>query len=136
MIDKDLHQYLKQEAGITAVFGTRIYHEWMPQGNDTWPVLVFQKIGHNEVSPDMTTETVMDGKMDSAVYQFDVYGTGSQQVNEAADTFDRIFRVFRGTMGATKVQGIDLSNISSLGTKVGDKARRRVTMDYQLSFDV
>jgi hypothetical protein len=129
-----LYAYLKDTPQIADLVGERIYHEWMPQPNNEWPVLVFFKVSTTEQAEEMCPEE--SPRVDVSNYQFDIYGRKSKQVTEAADTFDSVFRNFVGTMGATRIQQIALGNISHLGEIVGDKMVRRVSLDYAITHDV
>jgi hypothetical protein len=133
VVHSDLYAFLKDTAEISGLFDGRIFHEWTPQANDAWPSLVFFLTSVNEQAEDF--EQPGDSKIDQSNYQFDVYGRKSKQVTEVADTFDRVFRNFTGTMGATRVQRIALGNISHLGEIVGDKMVRRVSLDYAIFHD-
>lgn len=114
------------------MFDDRIFHEWAPQNVSTWPILVFRQIAASEVAPDM--EAPDDAKLDQYVYQFDVYARKSTDVIEASDAFDSIFRNFRGTMSAVRIQTVERVNITQIGEIVGDKQIRRVSLDYQIFF--
>lgn len=130
----DLYTYLLTELGLSAVFADRIYHMSMPQSVNTYPALTFQQIARTPEWPDFGDP---DGpKIDTVLYQFDVIATSSSGVIAAAETFDTIFRNFRGTMGATKVQSVVLNSSTHLEERNGDKLRRRVTMDYSITFNV
>lgn len=129
----DLYAYLIAEATIAATFGTRIFHEWVPQSNQIWPALVFQLVSGTEIAPDM--EAPDDAKVDEFRYQFDVYDDDSAGAISAASAFDGVFRVFRGTMGGVTIQQIIRDNVSHLGDIVGDKQMRRVSLDYSITFE-
>ncbi len=133
MFHPDLYAFLKDTAQISNLFSGRIFHEWTPQANDEWPSLVFFLTSQTEIGEDF--EQPGDEKIDQSNYQFDIFGRKSQQVTEVADTFDRVFRNFTGTMGATRVQRIALGNISHIGEIVGDKQVRRVSLDYAIFHD-
>ncbi len=133
MLHADLYAFLRDTSEINDLFSGRIFHEWTPQANDAWPSMVFFLTSVNEIAEDM--EQPGDDKIDQANYQFDVYGRKSKEVTEVAGTFDRVFRNFVGTMGATRVQRIALGNISHLGEIVGDKMVRRVSLDYAIFHD-
>jgi hypothetical protein len=133
VLQTDLYAYLKDTAQIADLFGSRIFHEWMPQGNDEWPSLVFFLTSETEIAEDM--EQPGDDKIDQSNYQFDIYGRKSKATVEAGGTFDKVFRNFTGTMGATRIQRIELSSKAHLGEIVGDKTVRRVSLDYAIFHD-
>ncbi len=130
MLHVDLYAFLKDTTQIADLFGSRIFHEWNPQSNDEWPTLVFSLTTQNELAEDM--EAPGDDKIDQSNYQFDIYGRKSKATVEAAKTFDDVFRNFRGTMGATRIQRIELTSNAHLGEIVGDKTVRRVSLDYAI----
>lgn len=133
MFHKDLYAFLKDTEQINELFDGRIFHEWSPQATEKWPSLVFFLTSETEIAEDM--EEPGNDKLEQSNYQFDVYGRKSKEVTEVANTFDRVFRNFVGTMGATRVQRIALGNISHLGEIVGDKQVRRVSLDYAIFHD-
>lgn len=127
----DLYAYLTGTAAITALFGDRVYHEWVPQNHNDWPALTFQQVSLIDLAEDF------DGpfaSMDQARYQFDIIGDTSAQVVAAAETFDSVFRALRGTIGSTTVQHVSLGSQQQLGEMVGDKQRRRVSLDYEITY--
>lgn len=130
----DLYQYLSGNTGISAIFSDRIFHMSLPQSVTTYPALTFQLISRTPLWPDL--EEPNDFKVDSSLYQFDVIATSSGDAVAAADSFDSIFRNFRGTMGSTRVQWVGLQNIQHLEDRDGDKLRRRIILDYSITFDV
>lgn len=128
----DLYQYLKKDPGFIAIFGGRIYHEFLPQSEQTYPALVFQLASSIEIATDMDDDD--SERMDEDRWQFDVYARDSRTVIDASNGFDSIFRKFRGMMGATAVQLIERANKSHLGEVIGDKQNRRVSLDYSITF--
>lgn len=132
MMDEDLYVWLTTTPSIVALFADRVYHEWAPQSIATWPVLVYRLVSSVEIAPDMDAPN--DEKIDNPHYQFDVYARSSAEVLETAKAFDAVFRNFRGTMGAARIQMIERANVSHLGEIVGDKAVRRVSLDYSIFF--
>lgn len=130
----ELVAWLDSHAPIVAVFDGRTYHEWMPQGANTFPALVYRQVGGLEHAPDF--EPPDDETIDQVGYQFDVYGDSSAVATTASKAFDSVFRKFRGTMGAAKIQLVERTNISHLGEIDGDKQRRRVSIDYTIYFSL
>ncbi len=104
----------------------------MPQSANTFPALVYSCVSGLEHSPDF--EPPDSGTIEQIGYQFDVYADTSEDASAAAKAFDDAFRVFRGTMGAARIQLVERSNISHLGAIDGDKQRRRVSLDYTIYF--
>lgn len=130
----DLFQFLKDDATIAALFDGRVYHMSLPVSVQTYPALTFQQITQNEEAPDF--EAPNDEKMDSVLYQFNVIAEGSAAAISASDTLNTYLRNFRGTMGATKIQSVEMQNITHNEDRSGDKLRRRVTLDLTFTFDV
>jgi hypothetical protein len=128
----DLYAYLTGTSAITDIFGARIFAEYVPQDNAIWPALVFQLASETEVAEDMAGPTAP--KIDAARWQFDVYSNSMAGANTAANTFDAIFRLARGTMGTVNVQAASRENRAERGEVVGDKQRRRVTIDYVITY--
>ncbi len=128
----DLYTYLT--ATFAATFGARIYHMSLPQSVNTWPALTFQQISRSEEWRDMDAPAA--DKVDSVLYQFEIVAATSAVAIAAAAAFDSVFRDFRGTMSATNIQDVELTNETHLDDRDGDKLRRRVVLTYTLTFDV
>ncbi len=128
----DLFQFLTNNPAITAIFGARIFHEFLPQSNDTYPALTFQLASSNDTAEDMEDNDAQ--RLVEDRWQMDVIARKSADVINAAKQFDSIFRIFRGTMGAVAVQHIERANESHLGDVTGDKQNRRVSLDYSITF--
>ena len=130
----DLYQYLTTEDGIAALFPGGIHHMSLPQNVDEWPAMSFQLSSQIEVAPDM--EAPNDEKIDQVNYSFAITDPQSAPSITASDAFNTIFRNFRGMMGTTNIQNIDVGNVSHLEERIGDKLRRRVVSDFSIFFDV
>lgn len=134
MIHNDLYNWLSNEPTVTALFPGGIYHASLPQDVSVWPAVSFFQVSQVEVAEDMNAPG--DAKLDQATYQFDVVADGSAAAIAAADAFLTIFRNFRGTMATTRIQMIDVSGVTHLEDRRGDKLRRRVSMDFSITFDM
>ena len=133
MLHNDLYSYLIGTPDIVALFPGGIHHMTLPQDVDEWPAVTFQGITRIEIGNDM--ESPNDDKVDQASYQFDVIADASGPCIDAADAFLRIFRNFRGTMQTTRVQWVQMQNVNHFEERRGDKLRRRVSMDFSITFD-
>lgn len=133
-MQNDLYNWLTNTAEVAALFPGGIYHESLPQDVDNWPAMSFFQVTQTEIAEDM--EAPNDDKIDQVSYQFDVVADSSAPCIDAANSFLRIFRNFRGTMTTTRIQMVALANISHLEERRGDKLRRRVAMDFSITFDV
>ena len=134
MLQSDLYTWLTTNAPVVALFPGGVHHQSLPQESISWPSLTFFQVSRIEIAEDM--EQPNDAKMDQASYQFDVMADTSQAAVSAAESFLSIFRNFRGTMSATRIQHVDLSSIAHLEERRGDKLRRRVSMDFSIIFEV
>lgn len=134
MLQNDLYQYLTTADGIASLFPGGVHHMSIPQDVNEWPAMAFQLISEFEFAEDM--EAPNDAKLDQANYQFTITANQSALATAAADAFHAIFRNFRGTMGATRVQAISVGNVNHLEERRGDKLRRAVVLDYSINFDV
>jgi hypothetical protein len=123
---------MKNDAAISAVFGARIYHEWVPQSLATWPALVFQQVTGNEFAIDF--DSLGEENLELVSYQFDVYARSSADVISASQIFVSQMRKLRGTIGSVTVQHSELVNTSQLGEIVGDKQVRRVSSDFLIYY--
>lgn len=133
MLHNDLYNWLSSEPEVVALFPGGIHHESLPQDINTWPAMSFFQVSQVEIAEDM--EAPNDAKLDQFQYQFDIVADNSAQSIDAADRFLRIFRNFRGTMATTRVQWVDMVNVSHIEERRGDKLRRRVSMDFSITID-
>lgn len=134
MLQNDLFAWLIGTPTIKSLFPGGIFHESLPQSVNRWPAMSFTQVSQFETAEDM--EAPNDDKLDEVVYQFDISADKSALTIDAADTFLQIMRNFRGTMTATRVQHVRLSNVSHLEEKAGDKLMRRISMDFSITYDV
>lgn len=132
MIHDDLYAYLT--ATFANLFPGGIHHESLPQDVATWPAVSFTQVTQTEIGADM--EAPNDDKIDQVTYQFDIVADTSAVAINAAKPFLRAFRNFRGTMTTTRVQLVAPVNVSHLEERRGDKLRRRVSMDFTITYDV
>lgn len=131
-MQNDLFTFLTNNVTLAARFGSRIYHEWIPQTVNTFPCLVFQQVSRSSFSDDMSDPA---SGIDQVGFQFDIVDDDSAGLVAATDEFDSVFRAYRGTIGGTKIQHIALDNITQSGQMLGDKQRRRAILDYSIYFD-
>lgn len=129
----DLFQLLTEELGIASLFPGGIHHMSLPQGVDVYPAMAFQQVSMVEFAEDM--ESPDQPKVDQANYQFSITAKDSHTVISTSDAFIAIFRNFRGTMGATIVQSVQLGNVIQLEDRRGDKLRRQVVTDFLIFFN-
>ena len=134
MLQNDLYNWLANHASIPGLFPGGIHHNSIPQDVSVWPAMAFFQVSHIEIAEDM--DGPAGDLLDQTQYQFDVVADNSNDAVTAANQFLSIFRVFRGTMTATRIQSIALANVSHLEERRGDKLRRRVSMDFSITFDV
>ena len=104
----------------------------MPTSVNEFPAMTFMQVAQQEEAPDF--EAPNDEKMDTSWYSFGIIAESSETVVGAAEAFDALFRNFRGTMGSVEVQSVVLNNISHLEERYGDKLRRRISMDYSITY--
>lgn len=134
MFHNDLYAYLTGTPAVNSLFPGGVHHMSVPQDVSTWPAMAFQLIASQEFAQDMSGPN--DPTIDRINYQFAITDDDSAGVISAADSFHAIFRNFRGTMGASNVQQIDVGNVTHLEERQGDKLRRRVILDYSIFIDV
>ena len=133
-LQNDLFTYLTGTPAVADLFPGGIYHESLPQEVKVWPAMSFFQAAQTEIAADM--EQPNDAKLDEHLYQFDVFADNSDASISAANTFLGIFRNFRGTMTATRIQMVSLTNVSHIEERRGDKLRRRVSLDFSITIDV
>jgi uncharacterized lipoprotein len=131
----DLVAYLTAHSGIELAVPGGVFHETYPQQQETFPVMTLQKAGDLETDIDMEYPDEPTGDiLNEARYQFDIWGITTEQVKDAEDAVHSVLRTLRGVIGTTRIHRLERTNSQDLGERFGDKRRRRVSMDYVITF--
>ena len=129
-VHADWIAFLEGNATIAAAVPGGVFHEFYPQRQAVFPVLVVQLVSNAEIDPDMDYPT--GAKINQRRYQLDVWGETSKQVIDAADVIDAVLIAFSGAAGSVTIQRVERDNQADLGELNGDKSRRRVSTDYSI----
>lgn len=130
----DLYSWLQNDPVLFAQFGDRIFHEWSPQSETTWPQLVFQQTSGSEFAVDF--DSLGQQNLEQAFYQFDCYARSSAVCLSASNALVSQLRLLRGTIGGVDIQHTELVNTIHLGEIVGDKQVRRISSDFLFYFNL
>lgn len=108
MIRTDLRKYLLTKTDLTALVGTRIHWQMIPQSERAtaaYPCITYRRDigGHGHD---------IDGSSGFAapVFDFFVWGQGTEEVEAAAEQLRLSLQGFTGVMGETQVHGITLDD--------------------------
>ena len=129
-LHSDLIAYLETNTAIKSAIVGGVFHEFYPQTQTEFPVLVAQMVSNVESEFDM--DYPAGSKIYVSRYQLDIWGKTSGQVVDAAQIVDAELIAFNGIMGSTNVQRIERVSMSQLGEIKGDKQNRRVSADYSI----
>lgn len=91
---------LKAVAAVTALVGTRIYINQLPQ-MPTLPAVVYNRISGNRVN-----SLQGSGGLASPVFQFDVFGTSATQCRQIVRELQTALAGYRGTVAGVNIQAI------------------------------
>ena len=128
----DLISYLQANETVRQNAPGGVFHEFVPQGQTEYPVLVVSLISNVEVAVDLDYP---DGaKLEERRYQFDIQGQRSEQVVDAVEAIDAMMVALRGAVGSTSVQWVERTGQRDLSSLDGDKLRRRISTDYTIYF--
>ena len=116
--------HLTADAGVSALIGSRLYAEQMPQ-NPTYPAVVYSRVS-------TTQGDLLNGAdtLTAVRIQFDAYAVDYAGVKALATAFRAALNGFRGDLGGVAVQRVKLENETDLSNFDGDDMNRRVSMDY------
>jgi|GEM_PF-1860067 len=132
-MDSSLNDYLFSVTAITDLVGDRIYPHHLPQGQNTFPVLTFQRIS---TSHDHTLTEAAG--MCYARVQIDCWSKGSLNTAlELAEAVRQALHGFRGDMEGTSVAFITLLNDGDMHeapTDASDTWLYRRTQDWRIKY--
>ena len=129
----DLVAFLNGNVTISAAAPGGIFHEFYPQSQREFPVLLYRLVSWSEFAPDM--DYPEGGTIQERRFQIDVVGLSSGEVTDSIEVIDAELTAFSGTMGSSTVQRIERSTASDLGEIRNDKQRRRASADYIIWYD-
>lgn len=103
-MEEALIAYLKANAGVAAVVGTRVTAGERKQGGDL-PAIVFHLIGSDPHYADQGTTGLVD-----SLIQFDCWGETYADAKRAARAVKAALQDFEGTTGGVEFQAVFLEN--------------------------
>jgi hypothetical protein len=130
-----VRQYLLDNAGITSLVSTRIYPDFLPQGNrgqvtDTLPSIVYKLISDVPFYDSPTG----DSGAASARIQFDCIANTNQQANDIELAIRQAMSGYRGYFGSMKVMSAFKAN--TLSQPMRDVQLSRTIADYIIQYQV
>jgi len=105
---------------LTALVGTRVYEEIMPQ-KEVYPAIVYQIIGGDRPSYSLDGA---NGQVESRL-QVTCYGANGPARRQLADTFRQAIDGFKGTWNGTEIQSVFIDDEgSAFDASAGNEASR------------
>lgn len=129
----DLVAFLNGNVTISAAVPGGVFHEFYPQSQRDFPVLLYRLVSWSEFAPDM--DYPEGDIIQERRFQLDVVGLSSGDVTDSIEAIDAELTAFSGTIGNSTVQRIERSTASDLGEIRNDKQRRRASADYIIWYD-
>ena len=123
-IDEALYAHLSTDAGVSALTGTRVYPEALPQGV-TFPAITYLQVS----SVPIRTMGGRQGR--SPRFQIDCWGSTATSAREVAEAVIAALDHYSGTMGGVDgviVRGAFLENDQQINEP--DAKLHRVSLDF------
>lgn len=133
-LEAGLYSYLTAQAAITAIVGTKIYPNRIPQGT-ALPCLMYSR-----TNTDHETQLAGAAGIATATMQIDCFATGAggyMTVKNLANAVRVKLHGYRGYMGTEAVNDCSLQNeidIYDEPAHAEDHGTHRVSMDFQIVY--
>lgn len=130
MMLSDLVTFLENDAGISALIGTRIYPQILPQ-DPTFPAITYSQ------TSGVRDRVIREGPSGRARPRITIncWGERYSQARALADAVRIALDGYRGIMGSTDVGGVRLDNEFDLfEEEAGIKGIHRTIQDFIISF--
>jgi len=115
-----LYTYLSTYAGLSAIIGTRIYPDTLPQ-NVAYPAATYQYVDDDEIDTFEQPNTLI-----SPTYQFDSYAKTRAVADSIADQLRLAFKNYSGVMGGTG--GVTVSGVELVSRNTSTETDRNETI--------
>lgn len=130
-LESDLFDYLQTQAAVTALVGTRVYQNVLPQGKD-YPAVIYQRI-----STEHAQHTLGAGGLATARMQFDCWALDAAAAQQVGEALRAALQGFRGEMGDTNIRHCSLENTEGgydPPADSSDVAAHRVSQDFVIAY--
>jgi hypothetical protein len=129
-----LFSYLSTYSGLSALVGTRIYPDKLPD-KVTYPAVVFQLVSENELE----TFTQPTTDLIAATYSFTAWAATRSSAHDVGKQIRAAFKNYSGTMGGES--GVEISAIRKVGrftdvdlTQEGAVIAYKNILDFEISY--
>ena len=126
MIEEGLRAHLIADAGVAGYVGERVYHEILPQ-NPTLPAIVFSHVSDSRNGMLESPDPLITQR-----FSVDCYSTKSDSVKGLATAVRLSLNGLTGNLGGEPVDNVFLESSQDLSAFEGDKATRRVLLDFRI----
>jgi len=128
-VEEGLVAELRDDAGVTAIVGTRIYPEAIPQKDGTMPAIVYQRlISLRDRELAGTTDLI------NVRVRVDCWDTSYSGCKALADAVRLALNDERVALGSFVVQDVFLDTEGDLSEFDGDDSDYRVSQEYEISY--
>ena len=119
-----LVEHLRNDAGVAALVGTRIYHESMPQ-NVAYPAIAYAK-----TSVERFRTLAGPSSLVQARVGVDVWARTSSDAIAVADAVKLALDGVTGMLGSTNIQHCSYESEADLSEFDGDRAERHLSIEF------
>lgn len=116
-LEAALFTIVTSDATVNGLIATRMYRDALPH-NATQPALVYQRIGGRPT----TAHSGATG-FGLPLYQFRIIAETTAEAEALADAVEAAINGYRGTTGARKIDGIQVTARRSQAERANEKAR-------------
>lgn len=129
-VESELYTWLSSDAAITAVVGTRIFPQRVPQGKD-FPAITFQVIFGDHVH-----DLKASAGLGRPIFQVNAISPSYLEAKDLAELIRLRLQGFRGVWGTLDVRAVLLNNLADLPFEVpkdeSDQGYYTVAGDYRV----
>ena len=131
-LEQALYAYLTGHAGLSALVGTRVYPEYLPDA-PTYPAVVYQRV--SGLASYTHDSAVGAGDFDRARIQFDCWADTYAGVKAVRAQLIAALSAYRGTMGG--VGGVTIGGVfkaNELDWPEREAEKRRAIVDFMFLY--
>ena len=126
MIEEGLRAHLIADAGVSAYTANRIYHEILPQ-NVTLPAIAYSHVSDSRLGLLSSPDSLITQR-----FSVDCYARSSDDVKGLARAVRLSLNGLTDDLGGESVDNVFLESSQDLSDFEGDKATRRVLLDFKI----
>lgn len=127
-LESEILDVLALSSAVTILTGSRLRFEWPDQDTEI-PAVVLTRVGGGRESALASANYFED-----ALLQLDCFADTYATVKALAAAVKAALHGYTGSAGSFTIAGVYLRNETDLSEKDGDFERRRVSLDFSVSF--